>query len=142
MIRMLTIRRPVRVKVIVTEASRQKLLDDYQRQLKQILTELKQWQFQGKKLLADAQKRSADAYKLAQERVAREERVRKEKAEILQFQIRQVENLPEGSELDYGTVESVVEVKVGDAWDEIMAGTEIVLKDGLIHEIRQGGNLR
>jgi len=103
------------------------------------MRELSQWQFEGKKLLADARKKATDVQNLAQEKVAREERSRKEKLELLEFQIRQVENLPEGSEIDYATVESSVQIKVGDAWDEIMAGTEIILKDGLIHEIRQGG---
>lgn len=139
MIWMLNIQRPIRVKVILTEASRKKLLDNYRQQLQQIQHELKQWQFQGKKLLAEAQRKSPEALKLASERISREERGRKEKVEILQFQIKQVENLPDGSEIDFTTVESSIEIKVGDVWDEIMAGVEIILKDGLIHEIRQGG---
>lgn len=139
MIWMLIIQRPIKVKVLLTEASREKLLQNYQEQMNQILKELKQWQFQGKKLLSDAQKKSNEAFQLAKERISREERNRKEKVEILQFQMKQVENLPEGSEIDYTTVESRIEIKEGDSWDDIMAGTEIILKDGIIHEIRQGG---
>jgi len=136
---MLTIHRPVKVKMIITQASRETLLHHYRNQVEQVMRELSQWQFEGKKLLADARKKATDVHSLAQEKVAREERSRKEKLELLEFQMRQVENLPEGSEIDYTTVESSVQIKVGDAWDEIMAGTEIILKDGLIHEIRQGG---
>jgi hypothetical protein len=137
--RMLTIHRPVKVKVILTDDSRQTLLSDYREQMKRITVELKQWQFEGKKLMAEARKKSGDAEKLVRERVAREERLRKEKLEMLEFQIRQVENLPAGSEIYHTTVESSIQIKVGDVWDEIMAGTEIILKDGVIHEIRQGG---
>lgn len=55
----------------------------------------------------------------------------------LQFQLQQAENLPAGSEIDYATVQSPVSIQVGDAWDEIMSGTEIMIKDGRVHEIRQ-----
>ncbi|MFM1650742.1 YlqD family protein [Brevibacillus sp. B_LB10_24] len=134
---MLTITTPVQVKVILTEASRALLLAEYRRQVKQLQQELEQWQFQGKKLLSEAKKQS-DGAQLVRERVAREERVRKEKLELLQFQIKQVENLPEGSEIYHTTVESSIEIKVGERWDEIMEGTEIILKDGVIHEIRRG----
>ncbi|WP_019120469.1 YlqD family protein [Brevibacillus massiliensis] len=134
---MLTITTPVQVKVILTEASRALLLAEYRRQVRQLQQELEQWQFQGKKLLSEAKKQS-DGSQLVRERVAREERVRKEKLELLQFQIKQVENLPEGSEIYHTTVESSIEIKVGERWDEIMEGTEIILKDGVIHEIRRG----
>lgn len=136
---MLTIQRSVKVKVIITAASRQIMLAGYREQTRQLTLELKQWQFEGKKLVAEARKKSDNAEKLVRERIKREERIRREKLEILEFQIRQVENLPEGSEVYHTTVESSIQIKVGDIWDEIMAGTEIILKDGLIHEIRQGG---
>jgi thioesterase domain-containing protein len=133
---MLTILRTVQVKMIMTEASRATLIAHYQRQIKLVQDELLQWQFQEKKLLADAQKKSMEAIKLAQDRIAKEERQRKERLETLQFQLKQAENLPEGSEIDYMTVQSPVQIKVGDVWDEKMAGTEIILKDGVVYEIR------
>lgn len=70
----------------------------------------------------------------------REERARREKLEILHFQLDQSQNVPLGSELHYTTVESTIAVQVGDAWNEIMNGTEIIVKDGIVHAIRQGGN--
>ncbi|GED28974.1 YlqD family protein [Brevibacillus centrosporus] len=133
---MLTIFRSVQVKIIMTEASRAALVEQYARQIRQQRDSWEQWQFQTKKILADAKKKSADTYALAQEKVAREEKQRKEKMEILQFQLRQAENLPEGSEMDYQTVQSPVTVQIGDVWDEIIAGTEILIKDGQVHEIR------
>ncbi|MED1794360.1 YlqD family protein [Brevibacillus nitrificans] len=134
---MLTIFRSVQVKIIMTEASRAALVEQYARQIRLQRDSWEQWQFQTKKILADAKKKSADTYALAQEKVAREEKQRKEKMEILQFQLRQAENLPEGSEMDYQTVQSPVTVQIGDVWDEIIAGTEILIKDGQVHEIRQ-----
>ncbi len=115
------------------------LLAEYQRQMKQLQDELELWQFQGKKLVSEAQKKSSDARAQVLDKIAREERIRKEKLEILQFQVKQVENLPLGSEILYTTVESSVQLSIGDIWQEVVGGTEIVLKDGVVHEIRQGG---
>nr|WP_256379907.1 MULTISPECIES: YlqD family protein [unclassified Brevibacillus] len=129
--------RTVQVKVIMTEASRAALVEQYRQQIRRRQEEWEQWQFQAKKLLADARKRSPEALEFVQERIAREERQRKEKLEQLQFQLRQAENLPEGSEIEYATVQSPVQIRVGDVWDEIMSGTEIMVKDGRICEIRQ-----
>jgi len=134
---MLTIFRSVQVKIIMTEASRAALVEQYAKQIREHREGWEQWQFQAKKILADAKRKSADTYALAQEKIAREEKQRKEKIEILQFQLKQAENLPEGSELEYQTVQSPVTVQIGDVWDEIMAGTEILIKDGQVHEIRQ-----
>lgn len=134
---MLTVFRSVQVKIIMTEASRAALVAQYRNQLQQRNEEWQQWQFQAKKILTDARKRSADTYALAQEKIAREERLRTEKIENLTMQLEQAENLPVGCELDYQTIQSPVTIEVGDVWDEKMAGTEILLKDGRVHEIRQ-----
>lgn len=134
---MITIFRTVQVKVIITEASRAALMEKFRRQIEQQQNEWEQWQFQSKKILAEAKKVSAERYALAQEKVEREQKRRKEKIAHLQFQLLQAEKLPIGAELDYQTVQSPVEIKLGDAWDEIMAGTEIMIKDGRVHEIRQ-----
>ncbi|GEB30987.1 MULTISPECIES: YlqD family protein [Brevibacillus] len=134
---MLTIFRSVQVKLIMTEASRAVLIDKYSRQLRKQRDEWEQWQFQSKKILAEAKKKSADTYALAQQKIAQEERRRKEKIAQISFSLQQAESLPEGSEMDYQTVESPVTIQEGDIWDEIMAGTEIMIKDGRVHEIRR-----
>lgn len=139
MSQMLEILRSVQVKVIMTERSRVTLINNYKRRISQLHQELQEWQFQSKKLLTEAHKKSGDAVKLVKERIVREERLRKEKIEMLQFQLKQAENLPEGSESDYTTVQSSMTIQIGDVWDDIMTGTEIILKDGRVHEIRQKG---
>jgi len=133
----LTVMRTVRVKVIITEASRTTLVEKFRRQIEQQQKEWEQWLFQSKKILADAKKVSMERYALAQEKVERENKRREEKIKNLQFQLMQAEKLPIGAELEYQTVQSPVEIHLGDDWDEIMAGTEIMIKDGRVHEIRQ-----
>ena len=134
--KLLTIFRTVQVKLIITEVSRAALIDQYSQRLRLQRKEWEQWQFQSKKLLTEAKKKSADTYALAQEKIAQEERRRKEKIDHLTYTLQQVENLPEGSEIDYQTVQSPVTIQDGDVWDEKMSGTEIMIKDGLVHEIR------
>jgi hypothetical protein len=54
--------------------------------------------------------------------------------------LREVGGLAEGQEVVHGRVESLVDVKVGDQWDGLMS-VELVLEDGKVVEIRQGGML-
>ncbi|CAM5787972.1 hypothetical protein EDM54_20335 [Brevibacillus borstelensis] len=135
---MLTILRTVQVKIVLTEASRAALTEQYQRQLRQQQDEWQQWEFQAKKLLADARKRSADMLQQVQEKISQEERRRQEKQEHLHVQMRLVETLPAGAELDYMTVQSPVQIEIGDVWEEKMSGTVILIKDGVVNEIRNG----
>lgn len=133
---MITIRRPVTVKVILTENSRQKLHDEFAGSINRIKMELEQLHFQGKKLFADAQKRGPEALKIVKDRLQKEEQLRREKIEQLQSQIDQLALIPLGSELVQGTVESDVAIRVGDNWDLLMKETEIVIRDGIVVEIR------
>jgi len=132
------IRRPVQVKLILTEPTRNRFLGELEEQVKRLRMELEQLQFQGKKLLSDAQRRGPAAVEVVRERLAREERARRERIEALKAQAEQLRVLPEGSEVLYTTVESDVEIRVGDDWNALMHGAEIVLKDGVVVAIRDG----
>ncbi|BBP89303.1 hypothetical protein BsIDN1_29210 [Bacillus safensis] len=46
--------------------------------------------------------------------------------------------MPLGSEMKETEVDALVEVKIGDKWDDKMQDNVIVVKDGTIVEIRQG----
>ncbi|GAB6933515.1 YlqD family protein [Calditerricola satsumensis] len=132
------IRRPVQVKLILTEPTRNRFLGEIEEQVKRLRMELEQLQFQGKKLLSDAQRRGPAAVEMVRERLAREERARRERIEALKAQAEQLRALPEGSEVLYTTVESDVEIRVGDDWNALMSGAEIVIKDGVVVAIRDG----
>jgi len=51
-------------------------------------------------------------------------------------QLKEIGQLPPGSEVVYAKMESPVEVRVGDHWQNVL-GLEIVLKDGIVAAIRQ-----
>lgn len=133
---MITVKRPIKVKMILTEDSRNKLKEEFSSRKKRLELELEQLQFQGKKLLLEAQRRGMEAQEVVQQRMFKEESSRRKKISDLDFQIQQLSVIPDGSEVLYTTVESEIEVKVGDNWDQVINQVEIILLDGVIHEIR------
>jgi hypothetical protein len=130
--------RPVQVKVILTEASKIELEKEYQDRLDQTKIELEQLRFQGKKILHDAGKKGSDQIRVMQEKLRNEEKKKNEQIEHTQFQIEQLQLLPIGTEILHSTVDSEVEINVGDVWEDLMKNGEIIIKDGIIHEIREG----
>lgn len=133
---MITVKIPIKVKMILTEDSRKKLEEEFSTRKKRYEVELEQLHFQSKKLLMEAQRRGMEAQEIVQQRMNKEESSRRKKITDLDFQIQQLSQVPNGSEVLYTTVESEVEVKIGDEWDKIMNQVEIILLDGVIHEIR------
>lgn len=133
------VKRPVHVKVVLTEGSKNELSVEYEERLSQCQLELEQLRFQAKKLLHDTGKKSPDQLRYLQERLRVEEKKKIEQVEQTQFQLEQLELLPIGTEILHSTVESEVEVKKGDVWEDLMKSCEIIIKDGIVHEIREGG---
>lgn len=132
------IKRPVQVKVILTETSKNDLSLEYQERLSQLNLELEQLRFQSKKMIHDASKKSPDLQRLTLEKLRQEEKRKNEQIENLQFQIEQIDLLPIGTEILHSTIESEVEIKVGDVWEDLMKSSEIIIRDGIVHEIREG----
>lgn len=130
--------RPVQVKVILTEASKIELEKEYQDRLDQTKIELEQLRFQGKKILHDAGKKGSDQIRVMQEKLRNEEKKKNEQIEHTQFQIEQLQLLPIGTEILHSTIDSEHEINVGDVWEDLMKNGEIIIKDGIIHEIREG----
>ncbi|MDP4169756.1 MAG: YlqD family protein [Bacillota bacterium] len=120
------------VKQILTEKSKQKLLDQYHSRLQQLRKECEQLQFELKKLEKTKKFNQSDLTN----HVAKEIAVRQEKARLSEFQIEQLHMLPLGSELKEKEVQAIIDVNVGDVWDEKTHQPSIVVKDGIIEEIR------
>ncbi len=120
------------VKQILTETSKQKLLEKYFAGKLQMQKEYQQLQFELKKL-ERTKKFQPSALK---QHFEKELRKREEKEKLFEFQIEQLHMLPIGSELKEKEVQALVEVKVGDVWDERIGQPVIIIKDGIIEEIR------
>jgi hypothetical protein len=122
------------VKQILTEESKKKLFDQYEAKKLQLQREKSQLQFEMKRM-EKTKNFSPGALK---NQFEKEINKRMEKEKLLDFQIEQLHMLPLGSELKEKEVQALVEVKVGDSWNERLGQPEIIIKDGIIKEIRKG----
>lgn len=120
------------VKQILTEKSKEDLYRRFQQQKEQLQKEIEQLRFQMKKI----EKNKKWSSSLLEGRFEKEQESRLEKIRILDFQIDQLGMLPIGSELMEKELEGVVEVTVGDRWEDVSQTKTILIKDGIIVNIR------
>ncbi|MFZ5648534.1 MAG: YlqD family protein [Bacillota bacterium] len=131
------ITRPVIIKVRVTEGYKKSVSAEVREALAGLDARMKHLEFQAKRLTEmekkDPRGQAGDFQKLEAER----QKVL-ESRRVLTERLKEIGRLVEGQEVVHGRVESFVEVKVGDRWDSVMS-VELVLQDGEVVEIRQGG---
>ena len=136
---MLTIRQPVAVKFILTEETKQGWLAELRRMVNATIAELEELEFRSKQWLRDAEKQGEGAVEAARQRIEGERTQREERREQLIAQLSQIQQMDIGSEVPNGTVETSVDVSLGDSWEKVLLGSEIIVKDGVIVEIRRNG---
>lgn len=130
---MLTVVRPITVKVIVTEALKDKLALDMQQALQRLDSELQQIEAQSRKIVADMEKANPERARMVKGQLEAEKQKRNETRRELIERIKAVAALEVGQEQVHSTVEGIANVKVGDIWQ---SAVEIVIKDDRIVEIR------
>ncbi len=59
-----------------------------------------------------------------------------EKIKLVEFQMEQLNILPLGSELKEKEVQGMMDIQVGDNWDEEALSKIIIIEDGRVKEIR------
>lgn len=136
--------RQIAVRAIVTENFKSQVGAEIQRNLQQIDAELQQLEFKGKRAIADIEKRTGGAV-TAEARVQIDtirQQLEAEKMRLLQYkeemqgQSQALTELPVGSVVTQFTVENPVEVRIGENIFQRLEGGEILVKDGIIQEIR------
>lgn len=136
--------RQIAVRAIVTENFKNQVSNEIQRNLQQIDAELQQLEFKGKRAISEIEKRAQGAM-TADARVQIETirgQVEQEKMRLLQLkeemmgQNQALTELPVGSVVTQFTVENPVEVRIGENIFQRLEGGEILVKDGIIQEIR------
>jgi len=137
---MITIRQPVAVKFILTEETKQNWLAELRRLINATIAELEELEFRGKQWMRDAEKQGEGAVEEASQRIEMERTQRVERREQLIQQLSQIQQMDLESEVANGTVETNVDVNVGDSWEKVLQGSEIIVKDGVVIEIRQNGS--
>jgi len=136
---MFTIRQPVAVKFILTDATKQQILMEHRRQVERLTAELEQLELQGRQAVEQSMVQDGNVAQQVRERFEQEKASRLQQREQIIGQIQQVQQMEIGSEVQNMTVETSVEVHVGDDWGKILRGAEIIIKDGIVHELRRGG---
>ncbi|MBL4952658.1 YlqD family protein [Neobacillus sp. OS1-32] len=120
------------VKQILTESSKQQLFDQYQAHKQQLQKECDQLHFELKRL----ERTKTFSPQTLKKHFEKEIQMRKEKIKLIEFQIEQLHILPLGSELKEKEVQALIEVKIGDVWSTSGTQPTIVIKDGIIEDIR------
>lgn len=134
--------RQVQVKAIVTENFKNQVSAEINRNLQQIDAELQQLEFKGKRAMADLEKRAATSPEARVQMDNIKGQVESERMRLLQLkeemtaQQSALAELPIGSVVTQFTVENPVEVRIGENIFQRLEGGEILVKDGIIQEIR------
>jgi hypothetical protein len=133
----LTVTRPVLIKAVVTESFKRLYVQDLEDAIKRADVFLEQitTQIRRSELERQVSPQSRAIRQQLEVEHARQEAARAE----LQMRLREAESLQLNMEFTQGTVESLVEVNIGDNLFNKLGRAEILVKDGIILEIREEG---
>ncbi len=133
----ITVNLPVAWKAIVTEKLKEELVEEVMRSIGQLDIELQQLEFQAKRLLPEMEKQNLKRAMEVRRQFDEEKDKRRQAKERLQTQVREIQSLALGEEITRGTLERTVCLEVGMSLEQMLK-QEIVCKDGVIVELRQG----
>jgi len=131
----ITVQRPVVIKVIVTEAFKRLYIGDLEDAAKRVEAVIQQIDVQARRFDLERQV-------TPQSRALRQqleiERARHEATRVeLQMRLREAQQLTLNEEFTQGTLEGTVEVAVGDNLFDKISRSEVIVKDGIVMEIRE-----
>jgi uncharacterized membrane protein YgaE (UPF0421/DUF939 family) len=135
----LSLQRNVTIKVIVTEEFKKYLVAELERAIKNMDGQLGNMENQGKRLVENLKKQGEKTVKQISA-IVQQINLDKQQATLaktdLDKKIEEAKNLKIGAEFLQGTVQGTVTVKEGDNLYKKLGGVEVLLKDGVIQEIR------
>ncbi|MDT8859051.1 YlqD family protein [Alkalihalobacillus sp. MEB130] len=130
--------RNVIVKQVLTSKKRATILKKLEEEAQKYNREIKQLTFLLHKAIRDSGSKHEEEEIRA--RYMKDIKQREASLESVTFQIQQMDKLELGTEILEGTVESFIEIHEGDRWPGIESRQEIVVKDGIVQEIRESRN--
>ena len=131
------IKRNVIMRAIVTPALRQDILAELDHAIGDVQDRLAQIDFQTKPYLTELQRTNLQQAIQVRKQIEAEKQKHEDLRVALEERRTQINSLRDGDEIIRGTLESWVEVGEGDDLGEVLAGTELVVKDDKVVEIRQ-----
>jgi len=131
------LKRVVMVKALVTEAFKDNLIKELERAIKNMEGQVSQMDIQGRTYLEDLKKKGLMQKAAAFKHQMDEERNRQAAAKSdLLMKIEEAKKLAIDSEFVQGPLEGPVKISIGDNLYKKVGGAEILVKDGIVQEIR------
>jgi len=121
----------VLIKQIVTEKSRNQIMEQFQKQKMRLEQECQQLLFEKRKL----KNKTGVSKQEVTRRFDKEINKRKEKINLIDFKIKQLDILELGVEIVEDEVEALVEVTEGMNWVDTLKEQAIIIKDGIVVRI-------
>jgi hypothetical protein len=132
----LMVTRAVTVRAIVTEQLKKELIEELQGMADETQRRIDQMDFEARRYLAELQRTNlTQAMAVRKQIEAEKSKQEGAKKDILE-RISDVEKLELGSEFPRMTLEGAVEIAQGDNLYDKLARAEILIKDGVVVEIR------
>ena len=133
----ITVNRSIGMQVIVTETFKEEIKAELREAADEVQRRMDQMEMQSRRFLADVQRTDLTQAMTARRRIEAERRRHDAMRDDIQRQVEEAEKLEIGSEYPRGTLESTVEINEGDNIVKKLMGSQIVIKDGVVVEIRE-----
>jgi hypothetical protein len=133
----LKLRQDVGLIFIVTEDLKARLTDEFRVAGEDVQRQIDQFDFRARHALAELQRADLNRTMAARQQIDAEKRRLEAVKHELQDRAGEVDKMEIGSEYPRGTIEGLVEIGIGDNLYEKLAGYQIIVKDGVITEIRK-----
>ncbi len=132
------IKRNVVLRSIVTENLRRDLSEQLQAAAEEMDRRMNEMDAQTRAYITDLQRNNLQQAMAVRKQIEAEKKRQQDMRDAMLERKAAVEELEDGTEVTRGTLESFVEVKVGDNLRAILGGVQIVTKDDQVIEIREG----
>jgi hypothetical protein len=133
----ITVKRSIGVQVIVTEQFKDELRQELQEAAEETQRRIDRMEFHGRRVLADLQGADITQAMAARKQIEAEKQRHETLKQDLERQIQEAEKLEIDSEYPRGTIEGTVELNEGDNLFDKLGNAQIVVKDGIILEVRE-----
>lgn len=132
------IKRNVVLRSIVTENLRRDLGQQLQAAAEEMDRRMSEMDAQTRAYITDLQRNNLQQAMAVRKQIEAEKKRQQDMRDAMLERKAAVEELEDGTEVTRGTLESFVEVKVGDNLRAILGGVQIVTRDDEVIEIREG----
>ncbi len=134
---MVELKRVVMVKAIVTEGFKDNLVKELERAIKNIDMQVQRMDQQSKAYLEGLKQKGMMSKAASYKQQLDDEKSRQAAAKAdLMLKIEEAKKLVLGTEFVQGPLEGPVDVTIGDNLYKKVGGAEIIVKDGMVQEIR------